>query len=60
MLENKSYTEVYVVKQKLKWNDYLGNMGALWTIIERLVIFDKSGYKLIGVIGDGYPMVIVS
>ena len=60
ILGNESYTEVYVVKQKLKWNDYCGNMGALWTIIERLLIFEKNGYKLIGVIGDGYPMVVVS
>ena len=60
VLENKSYKEVYVVKQKLKWNDYCGNMSALITLTERLLIFEKNGYKLIGVIGDGYPMVVVS
>jgi hypothetical protein len=60
ILGTESYTEVYIVKQKLKWNDYCGNMCALITLIERLVIFEKNGYKLLGVIGDGYPMVIVS
>ncbi len=60
MIGEKTYKEVYVVEQKLKWNDYLGNTGALMFLLERMVIFEKNSFKLIGVIGDGYPMVVVS
>lgn len=54
-----TYSKVYVVRMKLKWENYCGSLCALWINKERVVVFNETG-DLIKVYLDGTAPVLVS
>ncbi|MCK6439459.1 MAG: hypothetical protein L6Q71_04585, partial [Planctomycetes bacterium] len=58
-LDQRPYSSVYVVTQRLYFHEYMDSLAALTIDRERHVIFDESG-KLVTVLGDGPKSVTVS
>ena len=60
IFENKNYQNVYVVIMELDWKHFCGSLCALMFSKKRIMIFDGKSFELLGIIGDGIPVVVVS
>jgi hypothetical protein len=60
ILEDKRYSNVYVVELSIKWKNICGMLCGTWFSKNRLVIFSKDDFKLLGIIGDGKTSFLIS
>jgi|GEM_PF-747057 len=58
-LPSVTFERVYVVNMSLKWEDYCGELCALWISHKRIVVFDESG-NLLNIFYDGPIPIAVS
>lgn len=58
-IEFQEFSSVYVVALQLKWEDYCGNLCAMWINKKRIVVFNETG-ELLAVFLDGEEAVAVS